>query len=78
MKTLHAPIIILSIFLMIGIIVGTQSKEKTKRVPRLGTKIVMYSDTLMIVDYSLLNENYTLSNNTKVSFELVEALPVIN
>lgn len=45
---------------------------------KIGTQIVLYSDTLMIVDYSLLNENYTLSNNTKVSFELIEALPVIN
>ena len=44
---------------------------------KIGTQIVLYSDTLIIVDYSLLNENYTLSNNNKVSFELIEALPVI-
>jgi len=44
---------------------------------KIGTQIVLYSDTLMIVDYSLLNDNYTLSTGMQVNFGLIEYLLTI-
>ena len=66
------------IFALIFLCLETSLRESDIYKSKIGTQIVLYSDTLMIVDYSLLNENYTLSNNNKVSFELIEALPIIN
>lgn len=63
------------IVFIIFLIVHKNKENRCKA--KIGTQIVLYSDTLMIIDYSLLNDNYTLSNGMKVNFELIEALPVI-
>lgn len=39
---------------------------------KIGTEFVLEGDTLLIIDYSTLNDNYTLSNGTKVSKELIK------
>ncbi len=36
--------------------------------------MVIEKDTLLIVDYSFLESNYTLSDGRKVSFELIKKL----
>lgn len=38
----------------------------------VGTKVEVAGDTLTILDYSLLEENYTLSNGVKVSYEFIK------
>jgi len=43
----------------------------------LGHKVKLGKDTLSITDYSILNENYTLSNGTKISFTLADSLKVV-
>ena len=43
----------------------------------LGKHIVIKGDTLMIIDHSILLENYTLDNGTTISASLVDKLEVI-
>jgi hypothetical protein len=42
----------------------------------LGSKLVIDKDTLTIVDYSTVNQNYTLSTGAKVSKRLADSLVV--
>lgn len=57
---------------------GTKfQEEKIKIESKLGQKVVLEQDTVSIIDYSLINQNYTLSNGKKISFELVRSLKVI-
>lgn len=44
---------------------------------KVGCKIVIEKDTLLILDYSLLQGNYTLSDGRQVSFELAEKLTLL-
>jgi len=44
---------------------------------KVGTKLILEKDTVMIIDYSFLKNNYTLSNGREISFELVDKLPVV-
>jgi len=37
----------------------------------IGDTIILQQDTLIIIDYSLFNENFTLSNGKEVSSEFV-------
>lgn len=58
--------------------VGTKfQEEKSKVESKLGQKVVLERDTLKIIDYSIIYQNYTLSNGQKISFELVKNLEVI-
>ena len=49
-------------------------REKSKIEANIGEKVVIEKDTLVIVDYSFLESNYTLSDGRKVSFELIKKL----
>lgn len=49
-------------------------REKSKIEANIGEKVVIEKDTLLIVDYSFLESNYTLSDGRKVSFELIKKL----
>ncbi len=44
---------------------------------KIGKRIVLEKDTFLILDYSFLKSNYTLSNGTEVSFELIEKLKIV-
>lgn len=45
--------------------------EKEKYKPYLGKTFVLDSDTLTIVDYSLLTETFVLSNGKEINYRLV-------
>ena len=49
-------------------------REKSKIEANIGEKVVIEKDTLLILDYSFLESNYTLSDGRKVSFELIKKL----
>lgn len=40
----------------------------------LGDKVVINKDTLIIIDYSLIESNYKLSNGSEVSFDYVDKI----
>lgn len=40
----------------------------------IGNSIVLKNDTLMIIDYSFINSNYTLDDGRTISVELVDKL----
>jgi hypothetical protein len=44
----------------------------------IGNRIVINKDTLMIVDYSLINKTYTLETGVKVNFNLVNEKNIIS
>lgn len=46
--------------------------KTTNIINQVGKKVIINKDTLLIMDYSLLNQNYTLSNGVKISFEFEE------
>lgn len=49
-------------------------EEGTEMKLNLGTKIVINKDTLVIIDYSVLESNYTLSNGIKLDKDAVTKL----
>ena len=49
---------------------GEFDKVKTK----VGQKLILQNDTLMIIDYSVFNSNYTLEDGRKISFDLANKL----
>ena len=52
-----------------------ESNEEFKN--NLGKRVVIDKDTLTITDYSLLNDNYVLSNGSKISYKLIGKLKII-
>ena len=47
---------------------GVEGKYKK----HIGESFVLSGDTLVIIDYSMFNETFTLSNGQKISSELVK------
>jgi hypothetical protein len=45
------------------------NKEEKYYKSRIGSKVAINNDTLTITDYSILNNNFTLCNGTKLSIE---------
>ena len=43
----------------------------------IGVQVVYKEDTLMIVDYKLLEESLILDNGTQINVKLLESLPTI-
>ena len=68
-------IILLSVCwtLLMNILNSEVDKIKVK----VGSKLILEKDTVMIIDYSLLKKNYMLSNGKEISFELVKKLPIV-
>jgi len=60
------------------IFLNTQLDKKTDEYKeKVGERIVLNKDTLTIIDYSFINENFKLSNGQEISFELVKKLKTI-
>lgn len=52
-------------------------KETSKLKEKVGQKVIMNKDTLLIIDYSLFNNTLKLSTGQDVSFDLIEKLPIV-
>ena len=48
--------------------------ELNKYETRVGDKVVLKGDTLMIIDYSFVESNFTLEDGRKISIELLDKL----
>ena len=48
--------------------------EVSKIETKVGQKLILQKDTLMIIDYSVFNSNYTLEDGRKISFDLADKL----
>ncbi len=44
---------------------------------KVGQKLILQKDTLMIIDYSILNSNYTLEDGRQISFDLADKLELV-
>jgi len=53
-------------------------KEFDEKEELIGKSVVIESDTLMILDWKMLNENYVLSNGLEISYKLAEGLEIID
>ena len=65
---------ILSLFLIIYLVKEARTMintETNKYIEHVGEEYVLNSDTLIITDYSLLEESFTLSNGVKINYHLV-------
>ncbi len=78
MKTTILFIILATVFLgsifLLANSIANNAEEKIKKFEEkyMGKKILIDKDTLMIIDYSLLNSTYRLSNGKDYNNTLVE------
>jgi hypothetical protein len=78
MKKILTPIVLLFLLLTILLyfIENTALRQvgnlENKYKAEVGRTVVLGKDTLTIVDYSILMENFTLSNGQKVSYSFVK------
>jgi len=63
-----------SIYYMTTLLTEQIDRETKVYKDKVGEKIVLNKDTLTIIDYSMLNSNFTLENGTEISKELVDKL----
>jgi hypothetical protein len=72
---------IIILIVAISIISIKIEKEIDKEVKNyknyIGKKIIVNNDTLIIFDYSMWNENFTLENGNKISEELIKKSKII-
>ena len=59
------------------LLMNNLNSEVDKIKVKIGSKLILEKDTVMIIDYSLLKNSYTLSNGKEISFDLVEKLPIV-
>ena len=59
------------------LLMNNLNSEMDKIKVKVGSKLILEKDTVMIIDYSLLKNNYMFSNGKEISFELVEKLPIV-
>ncbi len=74
------PVLILVGLFIAGMLVyGLNAINKDIEIAErnLGRKVIIEGDTLMIFDYSLFSETYTLSNGKKINIALAEKLQVV-
>jgi hypothetical protein len=70
-------IIIISIIMLIGLVVFLDfefKKEVQLYESAIGEMVVIKEDTLMVVDYSMFKDSYTLDNDIEISSVLFEKL----
>lgn len=59
--------------------VGDSYNEGVAKIKEnVGKKIIIEKDTFLIMDYSMLNKNYKLSNGQDIAFDLADKLKTIN
>lgn len=68
-----ALVLIMIIYLNLNIIKGKQDKMKE----RMGQKIILENDTLTIINYSLFEGDFTLSNGVKIDYNMAIKLDSI-
>jgi len=57
---------------MMAFCVNGINKIEAKVSNKVGQKVIVGNDTLVIVDYSMLGETYKLSNGTDISISFVD------
>ena len=58
-------------------VLGDIRKEAKKESDKIGTRVILENDTLMIIDCSHLMGTYTLSNGKEISHVLLNKLTVV-
>jgi len=84
MKKIHVinAILFLILVILFGIIsslVGlniNQQNDKYKK--EIGEAILLSNDTLIIIDYSMINDNFSLEDGKKVNYDLAIKNKIIN
>lgn len=78
MKTLIAVLFFVGMIVLFSISANKCStsfeKELNKYETRVGDKVILKGDTLMIIDYSFIESNFTLEDGRKISIELLDKL----
>jgi len=64
---ISAAVFVLASFLWISFLFSKMNALEDKAKQQIGKQVVIASDTLTIVDYSMINETYKLSNGKDVS-----------
>jgi hypothetical protein len=71
---LYVTVFLATIFIL-NITVGNEIKDEINKIENsVGQKIVLQKDTLLIIDYSILNSNYTLEDGRQINFSLANKL----
>ena len=52
--------------------------ERYNKAKKTGEKVILKDDTLMIIDYSLVESNFTLEDGRKISIELLNRCVLVN
>lgn len=60
--------IFFSTIAVIGLFTINSIIESPKYKSKLGSKIIINKDTLQIIDYSILNENFVLNNGVTINY----------
>jgi hypothetical protein len=79
---LYAPVVLFIVLFIIAVMcVNTCNKNINKEIDKskemVGKKVILEKDTLLILDYSLINSNYKLSDGREISFEFARKLKTI-
>lgn len=73
LKLLLALSVFVALLLATGLAITSQDigKENQRYKAEVGTEVILKGDTLMVVDYSLWDDTFTLENGVSVSSKLV-------
>jgi len=78
MKTLFAVLLFVGVIILFSLSMNKCSTsfetELNKYETRVGDKVILKGDTLMIIDYSFVESNFTLEDGRKISIELLDKL----
>lgn len=66
-NTIFFILIVIALYCINTNLTKTENKYKSK----IGQKLILEKDTLIIIDYSLLRSTFTLSNNKEVNKKLI-------
>lgn len=72
-------ILIFAIFLASVISLNIVIKKNIEKIEsNIGKNIILQGDTLMVVDYSIINNSYTLEDGRSIDIKLVDKLKCID
>lgn len=72
MKLLVTIVLFAFVYFMLFSLNNTMQEMDDEYKSNIGKEIILEKDTLTIVDYSLWDETYTLSNGVKVSTDFIK------